>query len=268
MAERESVPLLLGFILFSIAREILVESRGCNNTTQGPYNCKCASFCSLSRIKRCYFTRKRIQALCVCKEGHTGAQCNQCKNGWYQNGNFSDPTNVCIPCNCTGNLDLTKINSCDQVTGKCIKCASKTAGEHCERCASGFYGDAVVAKNCTVEYKASHQGTAWHVNKEAIVIATCSSIGAVCIIAIAYLIYQRHKRFLTKGRIPKFWTVEISNRNYDDLDFSLLDPVTDTPFVYRNDTRDFEEALIAEDSKAQLRIDVDTYTAEFEDTSF
>ncbi|KAK3740046.1 hypothetical protein QZH41_016327, partial [Actinostola sp. cb2023] len=159
----------------------------CNNTTEGPYNCKCP--CSRNRIKKCYFdTSKKIETLCICKEGHQGIHCDKC----------------------------TK-----------------------------------------------------HINKETIVIATCSVIGAVCIIAIVYLVYQKHRTRCIKRRIPKFWTVQISNRNYDDMDFSLLDPVTDTPFVYRNDTRDFEEALIADNSpKAQLRIDVDTFTEEFEDTSF
>jgi hypothetical protein len=83
------------------------------------------------------------------------------------------------------------------------------------------------------------------------------------------MIYYRHGTHRVKGRIPKFWTVEISNRNYNDLDFSLLDPVTDTPFVYRNDTNEFEEALIADEgSKARLKIDMDTFTEDFEDTSF
>ena len=56
---------------------------------------------------------------------------------------------MCSDCQCSGNIDLTDSNSCDRLTGVCISCLSNTAGLQCERCADGFYGDAVAAKNCT-----------------------------------------------------------------------------------------------------------------------
>lgn len=43
-------------------------------------------------------------------------------------------------------------SSCDSLTGTCMGCMHHTAGARCEVCAPGFYGDAVVAKNCTREW--------------------------------------------------------------------------------------------------------------------
>lgn len=43
-------------------------------------------------------------------------------------------------------------SSCDPLTGSCSGCMHHTAGVHCELCAPGYYGDAVVAKNCTREW--------------------------------------------------------------------------------------------------------------------
>ena len=39
--------------------------------------------------------------------------------------------------------------NCDPKSGKCFKCLKDTAGDKCEKCRIGYYGDAVKAKNCT-----------------------------------------------------------------------------------------------------------------------
>uniref|UniRef100_A0A7N8YBR3 Laminin, alpha 4 n=1 Tax=Mastacembelus armatus TaxID=205130 RepID=A0A7N8YBR3_9TELE len=39
-------------------------------------------------------------------------------------------------------------HECHNVTGHCQHCWGNTAGANCERCAPGFYGDAISAKNC------------------------------------------------------------------------------------------------------------------------
>ncbi|XP_006868776.1 PREDICTED: laminin subunit alpha-1 [Chrysochloris asiatica] len=81
-----------------------------------------------------------------CAPGYTGAWCERCADGYY--GNPTVPGESCVPCNCSGNVDPLETGHCDSVTGECLKCIGNTAGAHCERCADGFYGDAVTAKNC------------------------------------------------------------------------------------------------------------------------
>lgn len=93
--------------------------------------------------------------------------------------------------------------------------------------------------------------------KEKIIVAVGSTFGAVCLCIIGFLLY-RHRRSRNTITLKKpFWTVELTNRNYDDLDFSLLDPITDVPLVYRNDIGDFDsEALLAAE-KPHLVMEVD-----------
>ena len=57
-----------------------------------------------------------------------------------------------------------------------------------------------------------------------------------------------------------FWTVELTNRNYDDLDFSLLDPITDIPLVYRADIGEFDNDTLLGSEKPQLSMEVDEAT--------
>ncbi|KAI6075043.1 Laminin subunit alpha-1 [Aix galericulata] len=68
-----------------------------------------------------------------CLPGHTGFQCER----------YS-----CAPCECNGNVDPQEDGHCDTVTGQCLKCVGNTAGDHCEKCADGYYGDAVAEKSC------------------------------------------------------------------------------------------------------------------------
>lgn len=62
------------------------------------------------------------------------------------------PGESCVLCNCSGNVDPSEAGHCDSVTGECLRCIGNTDGAHCERCADGFYGDAVAAKNCRGEF--------------------------------------------------------------------------------------------------------------------
>lgn len=40
-------------------------------------------------------------------------------------------------------------SDCDPLTGACRGCLRHTTGPHCESCAPGFYGDALLPGNCT-----------------------------------------------------------------------------------------------------------------------
>uniref|UniRef100_A0A8C7WHN9 Laminin subunit alpha 4 n=1 Tax=Oncorhynchus mykiss TaxID=8022 RepID=A0A8C7WHN9_ONCMY len=84
---------------------------------------------------------------CNCQEGYAGHYCERCAPGFY--GNPMVIGDSCKSCDCNGNSDPNHIfNECHNVTGFCQNCWGDTAGANCERCAPGFYGDAISAKNC------------------------------------------------------------------------------------------------------------------------
>uniref|UniRef100_A0A8C7D9E1 Laminin subunit alpha-4 n=1 Tax=Oncorhynchus kisutch TaxID=8019 RepID=A0A8C7D9E1_ONCKI len=86
---------------------------------------------------------------CNCQEGYAGHYCERCAPGFY--GNPMVIGDSCKSCDCNGNSDPNHIfNECHNVTGFCQNCWGDTAGANCERCAPGFYGDAISAKNCRV----------------------------------------------------------------------------------------------------------------------
>ncbi|XP_061099693.1 laminin subunit alpha-4 [Conger conger] len=91
---------------------------------------------------------KRGRSLrCMCQEGYAGHYCERCAPGYY--GNPMIVGDSCKKCDCNGNSDPNLIiNECHNKTGHCLKCWDNTAGANCEKCAPGFYGDAISAKNC------------------------------------------------------------------------------------------------------------------------
>ncbi|BET00227.1 Laminin B (Domain IV) [Nesidiocoris tenuis] len=74
---------------------------------------------------------------CSCPEGYISQFCESCAPGYRHDPPGGGPFSVCIPCNCNNHTD-----SCDPDTGKCI-CQHNTGGNNCERCARGFYGNAL-----------------------------------------------------------------------------------------------------------------------------
>uniref|UniRef100_A0A3B5LJZ4 Laminin, alpha 4 n=1 Tax=Xiphophorus couchianus TaxID=32473 RepID=A0A3B5LJZ4_9TELE len=94
------------------------------------------------------YCKKGISTVqCKCKEGYAGNHCERCAPGYY--GNPMLIGSSCKRCDCNGNTDPNLIfNECHNVTGRCQHCWGNTAGASCERCAPGFYGDAISAKNC------------------------------------------------------------------------------------------------------------------------
>ncbi|XP_021110870.1 laminin subunit alpha-5 isoform X2 [Heterocephalus glaber] len=85
---------------------------------------------------------------CLCRPGYTGASCERCAPGFF--GNPLVLGSSCQPCDCSGNGDPNMIFSdCDPLTGACRGCLRHTTGPHCESCAPGFYGNALLPGNCT-----------------------------------------------------------------------------------------------------------------------
>ncbi|XP_030638763.1 laminin subunit alpha-2 [Chanos chanos] len=81
-----------------------------------------------------------------CQPGYTGTRCERCANGYF--GRPDIKGGFCRPCECNDNLDLTAPRSCDPITGACLRCREGYGGNTCQTCADGYYGDAIVAKDC------------------------------------------------------------------------------------------------------------------------
>ncbi|XP_030577117.1 laminin subunit alpha-2 isoform X2 [Archocentrus centrarchus] len=94
----------------------------------------------------CHLSEDRELLCDQCRPGYTGPRCNRCSNGYY--GQPTIPGGSCQPCDCNGNLDLSIPGSCDPITGRCLRCRQGYGGEACDNCAEGYYGDAIIAKNC------------------------------------------------------------------------------------------------------------------------
>uniref|UniRef100_A0A4W3J5Q3 Laminin subunit alpha-2 n=1 Tax=Callorhinchus milii TaxID=7868 RepID=A0A4W3J5Q3_CALMI len=119
--------------------------------TQGtPEDCKpcaCPLLISSNNFSPTCHLNKGGEVICdQCRQGYAGPRCDRCADGYY--GNPGIPGGWCSPCFCNGNVDPAEPGHCHPVTGDCLKCLGHTDGRLCERCAEGYYGDALVAKDC------------------------------------------------------------------------------------------------------------------------
>ncbi|XP_014426018.2 laminin subunit alpha-3 isoform X2 [Pelodiscus sinensis] len=73
---------------------------------------------------------------CSCPPDYMGDSCQDCSPGFYRE-NKGLFTGHCLPCNCNGNS-----NRCQDGSGICIGCQHNTAGENCDCCKEGYFGDA------------------------------------------------------------------------------------------------------------------------------
>ncbi|XP_029566059.1 multiple epidermal growth factor-like domains protein 9 isoform X2 [Salmo trutta] len=82
----------------------------------------------------------RGQSVCdQCKPEYQGPHCDQCRGGFY------NADSICLPCNCSGNAEPgTSPRICNPETGHCLSCVNNTSGKHCERCAEGYVGSAII----------------------------------------------------------------------------------------------------------------------------
>ncbi|XP_016410247.1 laminin subunit alpha-1-like [Sinocyclocheilus rhinocerous] len=150
------------------APESFLNNKGCAHNTTGPHCDQClpgfygdANEGTPDDCQRCScpltLASNNFSPTCVlqrageftcdqCQLGYAGAKCERCADGYY--GDPAEPGQRCLACECNGNVDPAEAGHCDGRSGECLKCLGHTAGLHCERCADGFYGDAVTLKNC------------------------------------------------------------------------------------------------------------------------
>ncbi|XP_050565519.1 laminin subunit alpha-2 [Cygnus atratus] len=94
----------------------------------------------------CHFDRSHGLICDECPVGYMGPRCERCAEGYF--GQPLVPGGSCRPCQCNDNLDFSVPGSCDSLSGACLICKPGTTGQYCERCADGYFGNALDARNC------------------------------------------------------------------------------------------------------------------------
>lgn len=192
---------------------------------------------------------------CVkCKENlKDDLLCSDCAEGF--DSNETTLQGSCDACMCNIGASQLK-HPCDQANHKCFICRSNGTSLDCKGCSSNDHNVNSFIKNCVMEKDKVEAKKSGFSTKEKIIVAVCTTFGVGCLATTAFLIYRHFKSRHFPVKKP-FWTVELTNRNYDDLDFSLLDPITDIPFVYRTDMDEFDNDALLGAEKPHLTMEVD-----------
>lgn len=167
--------------------------------------------------------------------------------------------NSCETCVCNGTTSKKRLKRCVSMDqGRCFSCQSNRTGVYCELCGRGKL------HVCQIESegdKVEPQRSTGFSRKETIIVSVCCVFGVV-VLAVSVFLLHRHCKCGKHSAKKQFCTVELTNRNYDDLDFSLLSPITDVPFVYRTDVGEFDNEALLASEKPQLEI-MDADSGEF-----
>ncbi|VDP08781.1 unnamed protein product [Soboliphyme baturini] len=105
-----------------------------------PCSCPGGPGSGFQHADTCYLDPSTQNVFCNCRHGYEGERCDRCAMNYW--GNPTEVGGTCAQCDCSGNIDFTEPASCDQKTGKCLKCLYNTEGFSCENCLPGFFGEA------------------------------------------------------------------------------------------------------------------------------
>ncbi len=107
--------------------------------------CDCNNHGNSSLVQQC----EPVGGRCFqCFDKTAGMQCEQCIDGYYKLE--KNNSKICVRCNCNGNSQSNIFPICRWRTGVCTQCTYNTTGDRCEKCAQGYRGDALFARNCTL----------------------------------------------------------------------------------------------------------------------